>query len=104
MASRPLLLDGVKVLVEIAGGEANTLADFLRASGAIVEVSTEPRLKEHSSFDVVVLDLGDGTLSIQRTTAGSESAESSGRLLAPATAVRHIAHLLSSRADHAKPI
>ena len=100
----PLLLEGVTVLIENWRGDASTLADFLRASGAAVDLSATPGLEQRSSFDVVVGGRENGTVSIAPGRSEIRGPEAAGRLDAPADLVKRIAHLVASKADEIKPI
>jgi signal transduction histidine kinase len=102
-APEPLLLDGVRVLFETVGGDANPLADFLRASGAVVETSTDSGSAEGRSFDVIVRGAAMGVGSVQVQVAGARQADDPG-FKNNADLVRFIAHRTMARADQAKPL
>ena len=97
-ASAPLLLDGVNVSFKLGGPQANSLADFLRASGANIAAASSVKT-EAPSVDVALTGGSDGTLSISVPNGPAAGDQSLAATTVPSEIVRRISRLLAAR-DH----
>ena len=90
-----LLLEGITVLSRLEGPDATSLADFLRASGAIVEFTADASAIASDAVDVVLSGRTDGPLSMQLPNAAAATETFLKPGSAPAEIVRNIARTLA---------